>query len=145
MSFSWIVVGCLEETRDTLTHLASLGEKPNQVVSISCAEARRQKVTNYVDLKSFATAMDIPYAEVGHYGMKTPEDIRLFRELKPNVVVVLGWQRLVPEAVLRDGESELLGSMVPAISSLGDVAALRSTNAPISETKFHLKQPNPTP
>lgn len=104
-----VVVGCLEESRDTLARLILLGERPDHIVSISAAEAARQGVTNYADLRPLAADIEVPCTLLNTYSMKDEQDVALFASLKPKFLLVLGWQRLVPEAVLEFVESGTIG------------------------------------
>ena len=103
-----VLVGCLEETRDTLEQLLRLGERPDHLVCITPEEAARQRLPNYVDMRPLAEAAGISWSTVREYSMKTPEDVELFRRLRPSALLVVGWQRLLPEAVL---ETAVLGTL----------------------------------
>jgi methionyl-tRNA formyltransferase len=104
-----VVLGCLEETRDTLAHLARLGERPDRIVSITEEEAKRQGATNYVDLAPMANTWDVPFSLVQSYSMKNKQDQDLFERLRPAVLLVVGWQRLVPDSVLSKVELGSIG------------------------------------
>ncbi|BHH85765.1 methionyl-tRNA formyltransferase [Desulforhopalus sp. 52FAK] len=103
-----VLLGCLEETRDTLAYLTRLGEKPDHIVSITEEEARKQGATNYVDLSTIAVSLGIPFTHVNLYSMQDEQDGRLFEELNPGVLLVVGWQRLVPDSIL---QSVAIGSI----------------------------------
>jgi methionyl-tRNA formyltransferase len=105
----FVVLGCLEETRDTLRHLARLGVLPDRLIGLRAEEARRQKVTNYVDLHPVARGLNVECSEVGSYGLKDGADIELFRTLSPAILAVVGWQRLLPEVVLSTVRVAALG------------------------------------
>lgn len=96
-----IFLGCLEETRDTLAHLVSKGTIPDHVVTISEEESARQRLTNYVDMTAVAAAYGIPSSLVATYTMKSQDDVDLLHGLHPTVLLVVGWQRLVPENILQ--------------------------------------------
>jgi methionyl-tRNA formyltransferase len=96
----FVVLGCLEETRDTLRHLARLGIRPSHLVGLGADEARRQRVTNYVDICAVGDDLGVKCSEVRTYALKEDADVELFRGLSPKVLAVVGWQRLVPEVVL---------------------------------------------
>ncbi len=100
MTSEFVLLGALEETRDTLSHLVRLGLKPSHIVGLPPQEAIRQRATNYVDLRPIASAENIPFSEVLTYSMKDETDVQLFRELNPRLLFVVGWQRLLPTTVL---------------------------------------------
>lgn len=99
MSARVVAVGCLEETLHTLSHLARLGVKPDCLVSLAAADGRAN-VSGYTDLRTLAEALGITFAELHTYSMSSPEDQELMADLAPDVLLVVGWQRLVPPAVL---------------------------------------------
>jgi len=109
MSMEWVLLGCLEETRDTLAHLIHLGEKPDHIVCISREEADRQKITNFVDMQSLSQELSIPCSVVTQYSMNSESDLSLFRKLRPRVLLVVGWQRLVPNTILGQVELGAIG------------------------------------
>lgn len=108
MSTGCVLLGCVEETRDTLLHLLRLGERPDHIVCITPEEARRQRVTNYVDMRAVAASLNIPCSILRSYSMKA-EDGALFANLSPRILLVVGWQRLVPDAVLQHVKDGTVG------------------------------------
>lgn len=95
-----VVLGCLEETADTLSYLEQLGHRVDAVVTLPEAEAVRARSTNWYDLRPFTEARGIPLFEVDSYAMKGEADQRLFQRLDPGAIFVVGWQRLVPAGIL---------------------------------------------
>jgi len=104
-----VVIGCLEETLDTLRHLYHLGGRVDALVTLPESEAQRAGITNWVDLRPFAEAHALPLHQVRSYGMKGEEDLRLMQSLAAEAVFVIGWQRLVPEEIIRLAPSGYLG------------------------------------
>lgn len=91
-----MVVGCLEETLDTLAHLYHLGGSVDAIVTLPGEQAEKAGVTNWVDLEPFAEAHHIPLHRVELYSMKSRADAELMRSLNAEVALVVGWQRLIP-------------------------------------------------
>ncbi len=104
-----VVLGCLEETLDTLSYLYYLGGEVDALVTLSEAEARRANSTNWVDLAPFAADHGLALHGVEKYGMTAEGDFALMQSLEPEVVIVLGWQRLVPEQIIRLAHCGVLG------------------------------------
>ena len=109
MSTDFVLLGCLEETRDSLHQLDRLGVRPDHLVGLRRAEAERQRITNHVDLRVLAESQGVPYSEVGDYSMRSEADLQIFADLSPAILAVVGWQRLVPEPVLRAVRVAALG------------------------------------
>jgi methionyl-tRNA formyltransferase len=97
----WVLLGCTDATRETLHRLARLGALPSQVVTITPATAAKNNVTNYADVATDCEQLGVPYAQLQAYGMSTVEDEQLFATLQPAVLLVVGWQRLIPPSVLQ--------------------------------------------
>jgi len=106
---SVVVLGCLEETIDTLRHLAALGTKVDALVTLTEADAKKAGTTNWFDLAPFAREQGIPIHHVASYSLQDARDLALFQTLAPAVVYVVGWQRLVPEAILRTAAKGFIG------------------------------------
>lgn len=53
-----------------------------------------------VDMRALAASHDVPYDEVQTYAMSQGANIDLFRRIAPDLLLVVGWQRLVPAEVL---------------------------------------------
>lgn len=95
-----VMLGCLEETRLTLSELAQRGVVPDEIVCLRRTAAASQGITNFVDLVPVAESHGIPCSQVETYSMTSDHDVDLIRRLNPSVLLVVGWQRLVPPAVL---------------------------------------------
>lgn len=94
-----VVLGCLEETLHTIIHLDRLGVRPDHLLSLADAPDR-DLVSGYTDLRPIADDLGIPFGEVSTYAMTAPADEALIAALSPKVLLVVGWQRLVPRSVL---------------------------------------------
>lgn len=68
----------------------------DHVVTIDRSMAERASVSGYAD---FADA-GIHVSHVGQYSMKSAGDVDLIRSLAPRVIIVNGWNRLIPKAIL---------------------------------------------
>lgn len=97
-----IVIGCLEETLDTLSCLYYLGGKVNALVSLPQPLAEKANASNWVDLQSFAKQHNLPLYYVNKYSMKDMKDCELIRKLESDIIIVLGWQRLIPEKIINE-------------------------------------------
>jgi methionyl-tRNA formyltransferase len=95
-----VVLGCLEETIDTLSYLEFLGGRVDAIVTLPQQEAARARSTNWFDLRPYAATRGIALHEVETYAMKSEADLRLFERIDPVAVFVVGWQRLVPGEIL---------------------------------------------
>jgi methionyl-tRNA formyltransferase len=133
---SVVYVSALEMGKECLQLLR--GRIPiDYVVTISALQAERARVSGYVDF----TDMGIPTRHLSQYSMKDPGDLDLLRELEPELIIVNGWNRLIPRAILdlpRRGVLGLHGSAerLPAGRGRSPVTWALVTGA--SQFVFHL-------
>lgn len=106
-----VFVGCVEAGYFTALHMIRDGLRPTAVVSLDAEQALDAKVSGYQDL--FQLPGEMVRYRPKTYGMKSEEDLAFFREGQFDLLVVLGWQRLIPDeiiAMLRCGGITVHGS-----------------------------------
>ncbi len=74
--------------------------KLDLVITISPEMAVKNKVADYADLKEYTAKAGVPCYTAKAYDLKSPEDIAYINEAGIDVAFVMGWQRLIPPAVL---------------------------------------------
>ncbi len=79
---------CLRRIKDKV--------KVNYLVTINQDVATRASVSGYVSFRD----TDIPTYYVNEYSMKNDKDIEMIRSLNPYLIIVNGWNRLVPKFIL---------------------------------------------
>jgi methionyl-tRNA formyltransferase len=116
------LAGCKHTTRDVLHALARIGFKPHHLITIPPELGEEQEVAGYEDLRPFAESMAVPYTLATSYGLKDDEDRRRLLSLDLDVLLVIGWQRLIPEWWLESltiGAFGMHGSFKPLPHGLG--------------------------
>lgn len=91
------VAGCKHTTRDLIAGLARRGLRIDHVITISPEKAEEQQVAGYMDLRPFLDGEGIPYTVAHKYSLKSGEDERALRALGLDILLVMGWQRLIPD------------------------------------------------
>jgi methionyl-tRNA formyltransferase len=66
------------------------------VVTIDPQMAASSNVRGYVDFSD----MGIAVRHVHRYSMKDPQDVQMIKDLAPRLVIVNGWNRLIPQPIL---------------------------------------------
>lgn len=94
-----VVIGCLEETIETLNILKSYNFLPDHIITLP-QECVKETITNYVDLEEWSKNHGIPISFVQSYSMKSEYDFHLIKNLNPQIILVIGWQRLIPSEIL---------------------------------------------
>jgi methionyl-tRNA formyltransferase len=88
------------------------------VVTIDPSKAKRARVSGYANF----TDMGIPTRHLRRYSMKDPGDLELLRALRPELIIVNGWNRLLPRPILdlpQRGVVGLHGSAEPLPAGRG--------------------------
>lgn len=94
------VFGCKSTTLFLLKALSASGCKVSHLITISPEQGEKNEVADYYDLKDEVTAMGISVYTAKHYALKNEEDQQHINALGIHLAFVIGWQRLVPEAIL---------------------------------------------
>ena len=95
-----VYASCTETGYEVLRRLLDEGVPVSEILTIEPARAERQGVSGYRSFAEVADEHDIPVYYPETYGMDTDADTEHYRELDGDLLIVNGWQRLVPEDVL---------------------------------------------
>jgi methionyl-tRNA formyltransferase len=96
------VVGCKHTTLELILGLERNGYLIDHVITLDPQKGEDQKVAGYLDLRPFLTAKGIPFTLVNKYAMKSAEDTETMLALKLDALLVMGWQRLIPDWFLQE-------------------------------------------
>lgn len=106
---SIVYVGCTAPARDVLETLLEHDAPITEIVSIDPEMASTHGVCGYASFADVADEHDIPIYYPSTYSMDD-EDVAHFRELDTDLLIVNGWQRLIPESVLKTATYGALGN-----------------------------------
>jgi len=112
------IAGCRHTTYDTLSFLYRLGYKPDLLITLNPPQARKWTVSGYErKLRVLAMMNNTPIYYPEAYSLISKGDIGYLKDYKLDLLIVIGWQRLIPEYLLNSlslgafgchGSSELL-------------------------------------
>jgi methionyl-tRNA formyltransferase len=91
------VVGCKHTTRDFIVGLSRAGVTIDHCVTIGPEKAIQQRVAGYYDLRPFLEARRVPYTVAETYSLKRDVDADRLLALRLDCLLVMGWQRLLPD------------------------------------------------
>lgn len=91
------VAGCKHTTRDLILGLRRYGLKPDHCVTIGPEKAEEQRVAGYMELRPFLDEQGIPYTVAEKYSLKSEVDRERLLALELDLLLVMGWQRLIPD------------------------------------------------
>jgi len=100
---------CTEGGFEVLSRLVSEGVTISEIISLTPDQGREYSVSGYFDVSTFAAEHEIPVYYPSEYSMRTEEDIDHFRNQNVDVLIVNGWQRLIPKEILERIERGALG------------------------------------
>ncbi|NVM29841.1 MAG: hypothetical protein HWN65_13435 [Candidatus Helarchaeota archaeon] len=97
------ILGCKGTTLDLLNSIVSQKAfNIDLVVTLPENLAQQFNIAFFrgKEIISYCNANSIPFHVVKSYTLKEPEDLSFFKEAKIDLLLVIGWERIVPESVL---------------------------------------------
>ena len=95
------VFGCKTTTQFILESLAEK-HKISHLITIDEALGEKNKVADYSDLRDVAVKLNIGFYQAKSYNLKNAEDISAINAMNLDLAFVIGWQRLIPDEILRE-------------------------------------------
>ncbi len=95
------VVGCKHTTIEFIDGLRRAGFVPDACITIPPELGTSQHVAGYLDLRAPLAERGIPVHEAHAYSLKHEAEEASVSSLKLDLLFVIGWQRLIPEWLLR--------------------------------------------
>lgn len=94
--------GCKTTTKECMKSILELGYKIDGLISLTPEQGEKFIVSGYMDLHEFAEANDIPIYYPNKYSLKDIEDEECIKKMGFDILLVIGWQRLIPEWFLNN-------------------------------------------
>jgi methionyl-tRNA formyltransferase len=95
-----VFAGCKDTTLECMSSLIEAGYKIDLLVTITAELAQKNMVAGFIDLRSYATANNIPVYVADSYSLKSEKDRVMLAGIEIQLLLVIGWQRLIPEWLL---------------------------------------------
>lgn len=89
--------GCKHTTLDAMKIVLRSGYTIDHLITIDSQKGQEQAVAGYMDLQPFCEEANIPYYIVDKYILKSDKDKEQILRLGLNILLVVGWQRLIPD------------------------------------------------
>lgn len=93
--------GCKDTTLECITALTGKGYTINLLITIDERTAEKNKVAGYMNLEAFARENNIELYHCQSYALTSEADKQALAEKKIDLLLVIGWQRLIPEWLLQ--------------------------------------------
>ncbi len=95
-----VLCGTHEVGVDILINLLENNIPISHIVSLTDKQAKKYKVSGYCSYKKIAKKYKIPVYFPKEYSLKNKNDLKFFKENKFDLLILGGWQRLIPKEVL---------------------------------------------
>lgn len=95
------VIGCKHTTKDLILGLKRFKIQVNHCITIDPEKGKSQNVAGYYDLSKFLKEQDIPCSVVPSYKLDEKLCKPFIKTLAIDLLLVMGWQRLIPDWVLK--------------------------------------------
>lgn len=95
------VAGCKSTTQECMERLVEDGFKIDLIITLTPEMAQREKVAGYMDLSPFAAQQGIPVYLPDTYSLKSDKDKARLQSMELDCLLVVNWQRLIPEWLLK--------------------------------------------
>lgn len=92
-----VVAGCKHTTRDLIEGLTDRGFGIDACLTINPNKGDEQKVAGYFDLREFLIEKQINCLTANKYNLNSEEDKTKIQGIKIDILLVMGWQRLIPD------------------------------------------------
>ncbi len=91
------VLGCKHTTLELILGLKREGFAIDHCITISPEKGAQQEVAGYQDLRPFLESHRIPFSVAHRYSLKGKRDQAQLLALELDLLLVMGWQRLIPD------------------------------------------------
>ena len=95
-----VFAGCKDTTLECMSYLIQAGYKIDLLITIESELAQKNMVAGFMDLKGFAAENNIPVYLADCYSLKSENDRKVLKDIQIRLLLVIGWQRLIPEWLL---------------------------------------------
>jgi methionyl-tRNA formyltransferase len=93
--------GCKTTTKETIEQLYKDGYRVDYLITLTPEQGERHQVAGYMDLRAFAADMGIKVIVPSTYSLQAVRDQELILPLNIDCLLVIGWQRLIPDWLLK--------------------------------------------
>ena len=100
MKYRVVVFGVKDTTAEIVSYIQEKLHPVDLVVTIHSDVLSGNQVSGYKGLSYLTDQYGIPVFETHSYGLKDEETCRFFAENEFEIGISMGWQRLIPQAVL---------------------------------------------
>ena len=109
MRYDITVFGVKDTTGEIISYIESLGYKVSLIVTIHQDVLSRNDVSGFEDMSAIAEQHNISLYQTKDYSMNDVETENFFAANDFGLGISMGWQRLIPQSILRRFSSGVFG------------------------------------
>lgn len=95
-----VMCGCTEAGINMIDYLFSNGIIISYFVSLTPEQAQQYQVSGYVSFEEVSKKYNVPIYYPKTYSLKHENDIQFFKQMSFDLLILGGWQRLIPQEIL---------------------------------------------
>ncbi|MFH1656258.1 MAG: methionyl-tRNA formyltransferase [Candidatus Nealsonbacteria bacterium] len=96
-----IFISCVEYGFDILKVILEKDYKIKAIISLNQNQAEKYNISGYKSFEKISQDYKIPIYYPHDYSLKNKQDLEEIKNLNPDLFLVFGWQRLIPEEILK--------------------------------------------
>ena len=100
MNSKIVMCGCTESGVETLEFLIEQNITINYIVSLDEEQAKKWNVSGYCSFEKLSKKYNIPIYYPKSYSLNQKEDLDFFQHYSFDLLILGGWQRLIPDNIL---------------------------------------------
>ena len=100
MNSKIVICGCTEAGFETLEFLLEQNIAISYIVSLNDEQAKKWNVSGYCSFDKLSKKYNIPIYYPKSYSLKEKEDLDFFQHHSFDLLILGGWQRLIPDNIL---------------------------------------------
>lgn len=93
-------LGSKNTTYECMQKFLSDGFKIDQLITLAPKQGKKFQVAGYMNLVPFAEGHSIPIYHAQKYSLKDKKDFKEIKKMNLDLVITIGWQRLIPKEIL---------------------------------------------
>ena len=109
-SNSIVYASCTASGLNVLRRLIEEEFEISEIVTLPPKMAETNNVSGYFDFAQFAKSEQIPVYKPQSYSLDTSSDVEHFDNIETDLLIVYGWQRLIPSSILKKFDNGGLGA-----------------------------------
>lgn len=93
-----VLIDCVQTGSEIIKTFAS---RIDLVVTVKPEFAKKNNLSGYVDHRKLCKKHNIPIYHPEKFNLSGIKDLKYFKKIKPDLIMVFGWQRIIPDEIIK--------------------------------------------